>query len=185
MRTHPAPGLVMHRLLIAVLAVTAACAPDPADVTPDTADNRDVSGTAFTDAPPPGEEQLVITSQDGAVDLGLTDQVVYFRLSPKKRAEIEEEMAAETEEAGGGLGGFITETVTGAVGGLLGRAIQVPVDDVEVTHDGDGHLDIRSADGGTVNVDIGGDDGEPAFDPDDAERFSLAFERVRSRRAGA
>ena len=164
--------------LLFLLAV-AACAPEPSEVMPDRGEPAE---TAFTDAAPPGVEQIVITSTDGTVDLGLTDRVVYFRLSPKKRAEIEDEMAAEVEGAEGGLGGFIAETVTGAVGGLLDQAVQIPVEDVRVVHDGEGRLDIESTEGGAVGADFGGENSEPAFDPADAERFVAAFERVRVER---
>ena len=125
----PAPPAMLRLTVLAAVLATAACAPEPSEVTPDwDADER--AETAFTDAPPPGEGRIVITSTDGAVDVGLTDQVVFVRLSPKQQAEIREELAAETEEAGGGIGGFITETVTDAVGGLLGQAVHLPVEDV-------------------------------------------------------
>lgn len=170
----------MRLLLTVALVFAAGCAPEPSEVTPD-AERDGAAEATFTDAPPPGEEQVVITSEDGAVDLGLTDRVVFMRLSPKKRAEIEAEMAAETEAADGGLGGFIAETVTGAVGGLLGNAVNLPVEDVRVTHDGEGRVDVTSTEGGVGNVT---GDGAPTFDPADAERFVAAFERVRAERSG-
>ena len=171
------------RLLLPALVLLAACAPEPSEVTPDLdADDAPPAEAAFTDAPPPGKEQIVVTSTDGAVELGLTDRVVFFRLSDAKRAEIEGGVADETDGERGGLGGFITETVTDAVGGMLGRAVQLPVEDVRVVHDGEGRLDIESAEGGAVGSFGSGDDGAPLFGPADAERFVETFERVRANR---
>ena len=171
-----------RRLLPALVLFAAACAPEPSEVTPDLDTSSESGEAAFTDVAPPGTEQFVITSTDGAIDLGLTDRVVFFRLSPTKRVEIEEEMAAEVEGVEGRLGGFIAETVTGAVGGLLDEAVHLPVQDVRVVHDGAGRLDIESTEGGAASVRMGSDDEAPAFDPADAERFVEAFERVRAGR---
>ena len=171
----------MRPVLLALALSVAACAPEPSDVAPDLDPTDGVAEAAFTDAPPPGKEQLVITSTDDTVDLGLTDRVVFFRLSEAQRAEIEEDLAAETEGERGGLGGFIAETVTDAVGGMLGRAVQIPVEDVRVAHDGAGRIDIETVGGGAASFETDGGDG-PTFDPADAERFVEAFERVRGRR---
>ena len=167
--------------LAALALLVAACAPEPSEVAPDPDAAEATTEAAFSDAPPPGAEQLVITSTDGAVDLGLTDRVVFFRLSPKQRAEIEEDLATKTEGERSGLGGFIAETVTDAVGGMLEHAVQVPVEDVRVVHDGQGRLDLETVGGGAASFGSDGDGG-PTFDPDDAERFVEAFERVRGDR---
>ncbi|MDT0630447.1 hypothetical protein [Rubrivirga litoralis] len=172
-------------LLSALALLAAACAPEPSDVTPDPSADAapPPADAAFTDAPPPGTEQLVITSTDGVLTLGLTDRVVFFHLSDAQRAEIEKDLAAELETERSGVGGFIAETLTDAVGGVLDRAVQLPVDEVRVVHDGDGRLDIESLDGeGSGTFHTGDDGGPPAFDPADAERFVEAFERVRAGR---
>ena len=169
----------MRPALLTVLLLVAACAPEPSEVTPDLDTGAEA---AFTDAPPPGTEQLVITSTDGAVELGLTDRVVFFRLSDRQQAEIEDEVAAETDAGRGGIGGFIAGTVADAVQSAIGQAVQLPVEDVAVTHDGQGRIEIESDGGGAASFGSGDEGGEPLFDPADAERFAQAFERVKAHR---
>lgn len=171
----------MRLALLASVLLVAACAPEPSDVTPDMGDETTAAESAFTDAAPPGVEQLVITTTDGAVDLGLTDRVVYMRLSDTQRAEIEGDLTAKTDAERGGIGSVIAETVTDAVGGLLERSVQIPVEDVRMVHDGEGRLDIQST-GGGAEASFGDNGGAPMFDPADAERFVAAFERVQAGR---
>ena len=167
------PALPLLALLLA-----AACAPEPSDVTPEP-EPADVS---FSDEAPPGEEQVVITTQSGDVDLGLTDRVLYLRLNPKRRAEVEAEMAAEVEDRGG-LGGFIAETVTNAVSGALAHAVEIPVEDVRDVRYEDGRLDIvLEGEEDFPQVETDGQAVEEAFAPADARRFVEAFERVKAGR---
>lgn len=167
-----------YALLLLALAFVAACGSEP-----DPADRADRSGSAdvdFSDEAPPGAEQIVITTRDGDVDMGLTDEVLFVRLTEERRAQIEGELAAEAE-ANDGLGGFIAETVGGALSGLLANAIQIPVEDVEDVRYEDGRLDVvlRGQDD-FPTVENDGQDVTEAFAPDDAQRFAETFDRLKS-----
>lgn len=176
------------RALLLPLLLVAACAPDPADVAPDVAFDaatatESETDVAFNDAPPPGAERLVITTRDGDVDLGLTDEVLYFRLNPKKVDEIKTEIDAEVEGTEDGLGRSIAEAVTGVVTDALRHAVQVPIEDVEAVRYEGGRLEFEfSGDGSMPTIERDGERVEEAFAPEDAERFVEAFEAVKGGR---
>lgn len=170
----------MRALLIPVVLLSA-CAPDRDDVTPDdrpaSQDNVDVR---FEDEGLPGAEQIVITTREGDVDLGLTDAVLYVRLNPKKVDEIQAEIDQELEGTDG-LGRSIAEAVTGVVSDAMQHAVTFPIEDVEAVRYEDGRLEVDLV-GEDDAIDLGRD-GEPigeAFAPDDAERFVEAFEAIKA-----
>lgn len=163
---------------LALLLACAACAPEPSEVAP-----PPEADASFTDeGPPPGGEQFVITTESDDVDLGLTDEVLYVRLNPDRLAEVEREMAAEVESEGG-IGGFIAQTVTDAVGSALRHRVQFDLADVrDVRYEG-GRLEIALAgDERLPQVENDGVPLEEAFAPDDARRFADAFQRVKAER---
>ena len=172
----------MRLLLLTSLLTVAACAPEPSEVAPDT-DRRETAGVAADDEAPPGKEQIVITTRDGDADLGLTDEVLYFRLSDKARARVESDMATETDDLDG-VAGSIVRSVTGAVADALGFAVQIPVEDITSVRYEDDRLQIETTSDNSFT--FGQDDNENApdrqFDPDDARRFAAAFERVKASR---
>lgn len=175
----------MRTLLLLPLLLVAACTSDadaPAYNDAPAASGASDVDVSFSDEPMPGAEQIVITTREGDVDLGLTDEVLFIRLSPKKVDEIEEEIDAEIEGTEG-LGRSIAEAVTGAVTGALRHAVQFPVDDVEAVRYENGRLDIDFVGEGSMpNIERDGEPVEEAFSPADAERFVEAFEAVKSGR---
>lgn len=178
-------------LTLSFLAV-AACAPEPSEVAPEPEpDRRESAGVDFNDEAPPGEEQIVITTRDGDGDLGLTDEVLFFRLSDRARARVESDMAQETEDLDG-LAGSIARSVTGAVADALDFTVRVPIEEVTSVRYEDGQLQIETEGDTSFSFD---DDGTPGgdgaanenaldrqFEPDDARRFVETFERVKAGR---
>lgn len=185
----------MTRLLIVSLALVAACAPEPNDVTPDSSPDseqplEDAAGSALesidldgmtvgTDLEGAVAESIV--SRDGGMELGLTDAVLFTRLSEATRKEVEDEMGQETEDMEG-LGGQIARAVTGVVAEGLGTAVQVPLADIEDVRVEGNRLVIVMADGEPSPFETSKTNGQPlleSFDLEDAERLADAFERLR------
>ena len=192
----------MRPLLFAALVALAACAPDPADLAPGdgTPDDDlaqaaedaareaatvdiDVDGLAISSRLA-GRPVRAITTRDGAVELGLTDSVLYSRLSKDTQAKIAADMEAEAEDREG-LGGRIARAVTRAVAEGVGTAVQVPLADVrDVRVEGD-RLVIEMADGEPSPFERSQSDGEPMleqFSPADAASLAEAFGRVQAGR---
>ena len=192
----------MRPLLFAALVALAACAPDPADLAPGdgTPDDDlaqaaedaareaatvdiDVDGLAISSRLA-GRPVRAITTRDGAVELGLTDSVLYSRLSKDTQAKIAADMEAEAEDREG-LGGRIARAVTRAVAEGVGTAVQVPLADVrDVRVEGD-RLVIEMADGEPSPFERSQADGEPMleqFSPADAASLAEAFGRVQAGR---
>ena len=185
--------------LLAALALSA-CAPDPADVAPGpTLDDEaaraaedaaqagpidvDVDGLAISSRLA-GRPVQAITTRDGAVELGLTDSVLYSRLSKETQAEIAAGMEAEAKDQEG-LGGRIARAVTSAVAEGVGTAVQVPLADVRDVRAEGGRLVVEMADGGPSPFERSRSDGRPMleqFAPADAARLAEAFGRVRGGR---
>ncbi len=186
------------RILLSLLAI-AACAPDPADVAPDTAGateqaaeeasreagaiDVDVDDMAVSSRLVGRPIQSILT-EDGALELGLTDSVLYSRLSDDTRAGIAADMEREAEGQEG-LGGQIARAVTGAVAKGLGTAVQVPLGSVrDVRVEGD-RLVIEMVDGRPSAFESSRTDGEPLleqFAPADAARLAEAFDRATAGR---
>ena len=190
----------MRTLLLAALALSACGSPDPDDVTPDpAADAAEVAGAATREAERdtdgldlgdvsmtgdvPGTPVESVTTRDGQMELGVTDQVVFARLSESLRAEIETEMADETEGQGG-LGGSIARAVTGAVAQGLAAAVTVPLGDVRDVRYQGGRVVIEMADGDPSPFDRAKTDDRPMLDQFDAEagrRLAEAFDKAAGR----
>ena len=170
------------RTLLLLPLLLVACTPDADAPPPDTASGTGDVDVSFSDEAPPGDEQLVITTREGDVDLGLTDEVLYFRLSPKKVDEIQDEIDAEV---GGtdGLGRSIAEAVTGVVTDALRHAVHFPLEDVEEVRYEDGRLDITFVGEDEMpSIERDGEPIEEAFAPEDAERFVETFEALKGGR---
>lgn len=181
-------------LAVPVLALAACGSPDPDDVTPDgvaaeaVREARESAGARLGDADlsadVPGKPVEVVTTRDGAIELGLTDQVLYSRLSERVRSEAAAEMEAETEGQSG-LGGEIARAVTGAVAEGLETAVTVPVDRVRDVRVEGGQLVIEMESGEPSPFENAETDGEPMlaqFAPDDARRLAEAFDRIKGGR---
>lgn len=170
------------RTLLLLPLLLVACTPAADDPAPDTASGTGNVDVAFSDEALPGDEQLVITTREGDVDLGLTDEVLFFRLSPKKVDEIQDEIDAEVEGTDG-LGRSIAEAVTGVVTDALRHAVHFPIEDVEEVRYEDGRLDITFVGEDEMpSIERDGEPIEEAFDPEDAERFAETFEALKAGR---
>lgn len=189
----------MRALLLTALAALAACAPDPADVAPAEPSPSDELARAAEDAVRgagavdidvdgvaiasrlAGRPVQAITTRDGAVELGLTDSVLYSRLSKETQAEVARTMEEEARDQEG-LGGRIARAVTDAVAEGVGTAVQVPLADVRDVRAEGGRLVVEMADGEPSPFERSRSDGRPLleqFAPADAARLAEAFARVR------
>ena len=190
--------------LLLLAALVAACAPDPADVAPDldgpdaqttaeeatneaireaTAIDFEVDDMAISPRLAGRPLQAIVT-RDGSLELGLTDSVLYSRLSKETRAGIASDMERGTEDREG-LGGRIARAVTSAVAEGIGTAVQVPLSEVrDVRVEGD-RLVVEMADGQRSPFEGSKTDGQPLleqFAPADAARLAEAFDRATAGR---
>lgn len=168
----------MTRLLILLLALAplAACSNDHEDAshTDGRSDTEDAEGFG---GPLRGEVLEVATSSGDEMEVGVTSEVLFLRLSDASRKEAREEMGREVPDEG--LGGAIGRAVTGFVDDALGTTVQIPLEDVTDLRYDNGRL-VFEADGSFANVQIDEDDNDGIpFDEADAERLIEAFERAR------
>ena len=185
----------MRRLLLAPLLALVACGPpDPDEVAPDTRDEIAAEAVrsaraAISDGADdldlttdlPGEPVQTVTTQGGGLDFGLTDEVLWARLSEATRAEAAASMEDETKGQEG-LGGAIARAVTGAVAEGLATAVTVPLSEVRDVRVEDGRLVVEMADGDPSPFDGMKTDDEPMLAriaPADARRLADAFAKLR------
>lgn len=182
-------------LLLAALAVAACGSPDPDEVAPEDVAaeaerearegvrlDLDTEGLSLS-ADVPGTLLEAVTTRDGALELGVTDSVLFSRLSAETRDEIEDEMEAETADETG-LGGTIARAVTGAVAEGLATAVSVPLDRVRDVRYEAGRVVIEMADGEPSPFDTARSDDEPMleqFDADAGQRLAEAFDKATGR----
>ena len=185
-------------LLLVALALAACGSPDPDDVTPDADDladeisrdvERETSGLDFdlgdlaVSSDLAGRPVDAVFTRDGNIELGVTDSVLYSRLSAELQREIETEMKEETADQTG-LGGTIARAVTGAVAEGLAMAVSVPLSDIRDVRYEDGRVVIEMETGGPSPFDRSQNDDEPMLEQFDAEagrRLADAFDKAASR----
>lgn len=185
----------MRPLLLLPLLALAACAsdesPDVERIAQDAAAEAEreiasldveTDGVRFT-ADLPGDVVDVVQTEGGEMELGVTDEVLFTRISEATRREVEAEMERETE-AEEGLGGVIARAVTGAVAEGLATTVSVPLADVrDVRYEG-GRVVIEMADGGESPFDGAKTDDRPLleqFDAEAGERLAAAFDKAAGR----
>lgn len=117
---------------------------------------------------PAGTRIQAVTTRNGELELGVTDSVLYSRLSPELQLRIESEMEDETADETG-LGGAIARAVTGAVSKGLQMAVSVPLDQVRDVRYEDGRVVIEMEDGDASPFETSKTDDEPMLEQFDAE----------------
>ena len=137
-------------------------------------------GVAISSTVDGGHVESILT-RDGQMEMGLTDQVLYSRLSKQAQTDIQADLKESTQDQEG-IGGRIARAVAQAAAENIGTAVQIPVADIrDLRVEGD-RLTIEMADGrgspfGSVET-----DGTPlleAFAPADAQRLADAFQNLR------
>ncbi len=161
----PAPSAVKPLSLLALVAVLSACLSEPAETASEAAP-AETGAEADLGQAPPGAEQLVIQTEADDAELGLTDQVLFFRYT-------------DAADEAGPLAGAVMD----AVNALGGYSVQVPLADVTSVRYEDGRLWIETAGEGQdvfEDSDAGPDSVYRQFAPDDARQFAETFERLTS-----
>lgn len=185
----------MRSLLLALLLV-AACTPDPAPAPSD--QGADAVDEAARDAGPidvemdglsisstlNGDVAESVVTEGGEMEVGLTDQVLYSRLSKEAQAKVADEMRQSAEEQEG-LGGRLARSITDAVMQGIGTAVQVPLADVrDIRVDGD-RLVIEMVDGEPSPFNRAEADGKSLLSQisgSDARQLAEAFREIRDGR---
>ncbi|WP_412062889.1 hypothetical protein [Rubrivirga sp. IMCC45206] len=131
----------------------------------------------------PGTPVDEVTTRDGAIAIGITDAVLYSRLTPSLQREIADEMDDEIGDEEG-FGADLARTITGAVAEGLRTAVSVPLADVRDVRVDGGRLVIEMADGEPSPFASAKTDGRPlleSVDADAAERLAEAFDKATGR----
>ena len=124
------------------------------------------------------------TTQDGAMEVGITSRVVYSRLSKESQERVAQEMRQSAEEQEG-WGGRLARRITDVVAEGIGTAVQVPLADVRDVRAEGGRLVIEMADGEPSPFERAETDGRSVLDGvsgPDAERLAEAFRQVQGGR---
>lgn len=170
----------MHRLrsvLPAALALTLVASVGCGDGLPDfDLDGGSAPGTLPADA----DDVFSVLSRGGEVKLGLTDRIVYFRLSDATLADADRELA-RTTEGRDGVARRVAATVTKGLSRALRTRISWDVDDIRDIHLDGGRLVLEFEDPGRDfgKIEVDGDDVREAFSEDDARAFIGAFREVK------
>lgn len=130
-----------------------------------------------------GPDRHAMTSRDGDVKMGLTDDFVYFTLSDSVVAEARSDMQADAEEEG--AQGFFGSLVEKTVGKALGFRARLSVDEVADIRweGGEMRIDFEDPDRRLSNhFEVNDRPVSEAFLEDDVRAFSEAFRRVKSER---
>jgi hypothetical protein len=154
----------------------AGCGDGPEFVGDDRGEPGEATGTA-------GDERFGIDTRDGNVRLGITDDVVYFRLSDELLAKIDDEIEEDLPDEPG-LGRTIATAVTSGISSALRHRMQYDIDDIRDVRYEDGALAFEFEDGRRELPDLEVDD-EPLmeqFSEDDARRFVREFRSAKRQR---
>jgi hypothetical protein len=163
----------MRSLMVMVLAATVvACG--------DRSDRVDFSGEDL------GPDLHAITTDDGALKMGLTREWVYFTLSDSVRSEIESELAAKTDS--GGVKGFFGGLMRSAVGKALGFRARYAVAEIRDIRWEDGRMVVEFTDPDRgLDDNLTTDDDEPiteAFAETDVQALSEVFRGLKGGETG-
>lgn len=130
-----------------------------------------------------GEDRFAVDSEDGAIRMGLTDDVVYFALSDSVRAVARAEMEDSTPRDG--IAGSIAGAVRGGVNRALAFRAKYPVADIRDIHWRDGQMVFEFVDPDrTLSRSFKVDDRpiEDVFTEEDVLAFAREFRRLKRQR---
>ena len=169
----------MRLLLLALLLLPlAACDDGDGRFSRDSFEKDDLTGEYF---PEEKDDQYAIHSRGDEIKLGLTDDVIYVRLSDATLDEVDAEMERETAEETG-FGAMIAGAVTAGVSDLLRNRLEFDVAAVRDIRFDDGTITLEMEDGSSNDAVFNNDDGDALFARRDAEAFIEAFHKVKGRR---
>lgn len=149
-------------------------------------DFSEQGGPRIEGASEPGElptdtdDRFSIHSTDGAVKLGLADEVVYMRMSDEMLREVDAEMAAEAEDEGG-LAGAIKSAVTGAVSKALRTRISFEHENIRDVRWEEDRLvvELEGGDNAFGDLEVNDDDVEDKFAEEDVRAFAEEWRKIR------
>jgi hypothetical protein len=128
------------------------------------------------------EEEILeaIPSEDGSVDLVLSAERLFLRLSDETRARAEEEMA---RDLGGeeGIAGAVASAVSRGVSRALGVTVSWELEEIREIRLDDGRLvvELRNGSDALEEVRINDRDVARTFEEEDVRRVIEAFEEAR------
>jgi hypothetical protein len=144
----------------------------------------DSAKAAESAAEPLGPGDVRVVSTDGNFILALVGDSVRMQLSDSLRSKVREEIDSS---AGGGVGGMIARTVSGAVSSAMGFVVRIPVTEIDDIRYEDGKIKFGTL--GKAKISMGGGEGRDRqshaeFTRADGERFVAAV-KARQAQLGA
>jgi len=130
-----------------------------------------------------GPDDVLVTSNDGALIMAVVGDTVRMQLSDSLRNKVALDLDTSGAKSGG-LGAAITKSVGKVVNNAMGFVVRVPVQDVQNLRYEDGRIkfDVR---GGHVNMNTSGSGTDATFTEADAKLFIDAVERRKRARGVA
>ena len=128
--------------------------------------------------------RFAMLTEDRAVALVLTRDLVAFQLSDRTLRDFDREIALEKEDDDDGvIGGAIKGAVLGGVRALLDHSLECPIEDLRDVRYRDGRLILITEDGQRIFEDLTINDHEVlgGFAEDDALAFVREFRRAKER----
>lgn len=130
------------------------------------------------------QARYAMLTEDRAVALVLTGDIVAVQLSDRTFRELDREIAHEkSDEEDGVLAGAIKGAILGSVRALLDHSLECPVEDLRDVRYRDGRLILITEDGGRIFEDLNINDHEvlAGFSEHDAQAFAREFRRAKQR----
>jgi hypothetical protein len=128
--------------------------------------------------------RYAMLTEDRAVALVLTGDVVAFQLSDRAFRDLDRDIAREKhDDEDDVIGGAIKSAILGGVRALLDHSLECPVEDLRDVRYRDGRLILITQDGDRIFEDLSINDNEvlESFSEHDAQVFAREFRRAKER----
>lgn len=126
------------------------------------------------------DSEYGMTTQEGSVDMMLTNSSIIIQFSDRFLADLDDEIRSEADvDEASVLAEVITSMVSSGVHSLLNRAIEIPIYEIKEVYYNDGRLHIIAHDGEEIFDELEIDDVNimEDFSRRDARRFVSEAER--------
>lgn len=134
----------------------------------------------------PRRVQFAIDTDDRAISLVLTDDVVALQLTDRTMHRVDRELAHERNRDvdDNAFADVVRDAVMSGVRSLLDHSLECPLDELRDVRIRDGRLELVTRDGDRIFAHVR-EDGDPVlarFSDSDQRAFVEAFHRLRDRR---